>query len=299
MFLDGRAGPHQQRLEGLLGDVHGLRDFAHAQALHVKQDDGDPLPLRQCSQRRGDPVAILVLDHHCERFGIIRTDLGGVVAPAASVALHGRVLAPALPGLYWLQWDMGEERVTWFAQVAPRQPRTLVVVVPPPAWIVAPLPLLVAVWGLLALRRSRRDRAWSVPSRAWDVWWCASTLAAKPFILAHTALLEPTVVAYWLILTVAFVVPMLGLLTLPRRGRPWALLAVGIFCSLLILADIVYYRFFCDVLSTPALLAVHQTGHVWGSVSSLFTPGLVWLLVDWPFAFWLAVRMSSSASHSS
>ena len=188
---------------------------------------------------------------------------------------------------------MVEEGVTWFAQVAPRQPRTLVVVVPPPAWIVAPLPLLVAVWGLFALRRSRRDRSWSVTSRAWDVWWCAATLAAKPLILAHTALLEPTVVAYWLILTVAVIVPMLGLLILPRRVRPWVLLAVGIFCSLLILADIVYYRFFGDVLSTPALLAVHQTGHVWGSVGSLFTPGLVWLLVDWPFAFWLAVRMSA------
>jgi len=227
----------------------------------------------------------------------IRTDLGGAVAPAAGVALQGRVLAPALPGLYWLQWDMVEEGVTWFAQVAPRQPRTLVVVVPPPAWIVAPLPLLVAVWGLFALRRSRRDPSWSVTSRAWDVWWCAATLAAKPLILAHTALLEPTVVAYWLILTVALIVPMLGLLILPRRVRPWVLLAAGIFCSLLILADIVYYRFFGDVLSTPALLAVHQTGHVWGSVGSLFTPGLVWLLVDWPFAFWLAVRMSAREAH--
>ena len=52
----------------------------------------------------------------------------------------------------------------------------------------------------------------------------------------------------------------------------FVLLAVGVFCSLLILADVVYYRFFGDVLSTPALLAAHQTGHVWGSVGSLFKP---------------------------
>ena len=211
----------------------------------------------------------------------IRSDLGDApVAPGARVTLQGRILAPATPGLYWLQWDMVEEGVRWFAQVAPRQPRALVVVVPPPAWIVAPLPLLVALWGLYTRRRSFAD-----------VLWCAATLATKPLVLTHAALLEPTAVAYWLILAVAFVVPVLGLLILPRRVRPWVLLGIGIFGSLLILADVVYYRFFGDVLSTPAMLAAHQTGHVWGSVGSLFTPGLWWLLIDWPFAGWLVVRM--------
>ena len=71
----------------------------------------------------------------------IRTELGDTpVAPGAYLALRGRILAPSLPGIYWLQWDMVEEGTTWFAQVAPRQPRTLVVVAPPPAWIFAPLP---------------------------------------------------------------------------------------------------------------------------------------------------------------
>src|SRR4029079_10887919 len=73
---------------------------------------------------------------------------------------------------------------------------------------------------------------------------------------------------------------------------PWILLGIGIFGSLLLLADAFYYRFFGDVLSAPALLAARQTGHVWGSVSSLFTPGLSWLIADWPFAVWLASRAS-------
>ncbi len=249
----------------------------------------------------------------------IRTDLDDApVAPGARVALRGRILAPALPGLYWLQWDMVEEGVTWFAQVAPRQPRSLVVVVPPPAWIFAPLPLILALTGLFSLRRRStgpQARATSAspvargfspampdgfspgtPNRFGpafaDVLWCAATLATKPLILTHTALLEPTAVAYWLIAAVAIVVPMLGLLLLPRRVRPWALLAIGLFCSLLILADVVYYRFFGDVLSAPAMLAARQTGHVWGSVGTLFTPGLLWLVIDWPFAVWLVVRMS-------
>ena len=231
----------------------------------------------------------------------IRTDLGATaVAPGARVALQGRVIAPALPGVYWLQWDMVEEGVTWFAQVAPRQPRTLVVVVPPAAWIFAPLPLLLALWGLYGLRKADRGLRMGAAAVA-DVPWCAATLATKPLILAHAALLEPTAVAYWLSLMVAAVVPLLALLILPRRVRPWILLAIGIFCSLLILADVVYYRFFGDVLSTPALLAARQTGHVWGSIGALFTPGLIWLLIDWPFALWLVARMprrSTPASQS-
>ena len=225
----------------------------------------------------------------------IRTDLGAApLPPGARVGLQGRILAPAWPGVYWLQWDMVDEGVTWFAQVAPRHPRRLVVVVPPAAWMVAPLPLLVALWGLFGLRKAdggrRRPGQPFGPAIA-DVWWCAATLAAKPLILAQVALLEPTAAAYWLILTFAVMVPMLAWLMLARRARPGALLVVGIFCSLLILADVVYYRFFGDVLSTPALLAAHQTGQVWGSIGSLLTPGLLWLIADWPFALWMVARI--------
>ncbi|HWW83139.1 MAG TPA: hypothetical protein VNZ26_06025, partial [Vicinamibacterales bacterium] len=60
----------------------------------------------------------------------IRTDLGRMVATGQTVTVEGRLLAPSFPGLYWLQWDMVEEGVTWFAQVSPRQPRTLVLVLP-------------------------------------------------------------------------------------------------------------------------------------------------------------------------
>ncbi len=211
----------------------------------------------------------------------IRTDLTDEVPPAARLSVQGRILAPAWPGVYWLQWDMVEEGVTWFAQVAPRQARTLVIVVPPWAYVLAPAPLLLLLLALFGRRR------WAHA----DVAWCVAMLLVKPLILAHEALLEPTAVALWLITAFALIIPNLAWLFVPRRVRPMLLVGFGIFCSLLILADVVYYRFFGDVLSAPAMLAARQTGHVWGSVGSLFTPGLLWLVVDWPFAIWLAVRM--------
>jgi lipoteichoic acid synthase len=213
----------------------------------------------------------------------IRTDLGDrAVAPGARLSLQGRLLAPDVPGLYWLQWDMVEEGVTWFAQVSPRQPRALVLVLPPAAWLLAPLPLLVAVAASLGPPRPFVAVA--------DVLWCAATFAVKPLIVDHEALLEPTIVSHWIGLAFATLLPALALLVLPSRVRPFVLLAGGVFGSLVLLADVVYYRFFGDVWSTPALLAARQTGHVWGSVGSLMSAGLLWLVVDWPWACWMAVR---------
>lgn len=241
----------------------------------------------------------------------IRTDLGVPVGPGERSSLEARLLAPAVPGLYWLQWDMVEEGVTWFSQVAPRQPRTLVVVVPAMVWViihlplgvlfarmVAPVPLATALAGLWMLGRLRTGAPLSATARALaaapDVLWCAAVLCTTPLVLTHVARIEPTAVAYWLTVAVGLLLPLICWLALPVRARPWVLLAVGMFGSTLVLADAVYFRFFGDVLSAPAILGARQTGQVWESVRSKFSPGLVWLIVDWPFAAWLAVRLSRS-----
>ena len=207
----------------------------------------------------------------------IRSEFAVPVRPGQVVRLDGRLLAPAMPGVYWLQWDVVEEGVVWFAQVAPRQPRTLVVVLPPAVWLLAPLPLIIAVVG--AMRGGPLA----------DLVWCAAVLFAKPFVVVRDAVLEPTSVAYWLIAAVAVSVPAC-LWLLPRRLRVWLSFAVGVAASLLIFADVVYYRFFGDVLSAPALLGAQQTSRVWGSIWSLMTPSLVWLVIDLPFAAWMVTR---------
>jgi lipoteichoic acid synthase len=303
--------------------------------LETSQEIAVPLTVVNTGEREWDPARVHVSYHwlwlvpretvarsrwNAPYHDGIRSTLNARVAPRVGVALQGRLLAPAIPGLYWLQWDMVEEGASWFGQVAPRQPRTLVLVVPPPAWLLAPLPLLVAIVGLVRLKpdttgdkpdTTRRSpdvtndtrpyvasgfsRTHIVSSRASidaDVVWCMAALFAKPLIVFHDALLEPTAVAYWLVAVTAIVPPLAAWVVLPRRARAWVLVGVGLVASALILGDVVYYRFFGDILSAPALLGAHQTGHVVGSIRSLLTPGLLWLIADWPFAIWIALRVS-------
>ncbi len=221
----------------------------------------------------------------------IRTDLPERTAPGAQVVVQGRLLPPSWPGLYWLQWDMVEEGVAWFAQAAPRQPRTLALVLPPLAWIAAPIPLLVVLLGLRAARRP--DSRYGATA---DVTWCLAALLCKPLLVVHDALLEPTAIGYWRLMAAAALPPTIAFVLLPRRVRAWTLAVIGITGSLLVLGDIVYYRFFGDVLSAPALLAIGQTGRVWSSIRSLLSPALLWTVIDCPFAIWLATCVARSTS---
>ena len=229
----------------------------------------------------------------------IRTELEGMVAPGAVVAVQGRLLAPTVPGLYWLQWDLVEEGVTWFAQISPRQPRQLVVVLPTPADLFAPLPTVIALGGLAVLAIARSRSSTPAPSSlaaaamVADLLWGAASLLSKPLILVREALLEPTAVAYWLLVVAAVVPPLLALALFPRRVRAIAVLASGLLGTLIILGDVIYYRFFGDVLSASALLGIRQTGQVWGSIRSLISPALFWLVVDVPFGMALTVVLAS------
>ncbi|HEX4346426.1 MAG TPA: sulfatase-like hydrolase/transferase, partial [Vicinamibacterales bacterium] len=229
----------------------------------------------------------------------IRTDLGRSIEPGAAAHLDGRVLAPSWPGLYWLQWDAVEESVTWFSQVSPRQARTLVVVLPTAFAVFAPVPLLIALFGIYAIGRIERRRDYVDPGLVRfavvaDVWWAAGTLFCKPFELLSQALLEPTPVAIWLMVVAAVAPVLLIALLFNRRARGWPLFALGALATVLMLADLIYFRFFGDMLSVPALFAIGQTPRVIATIRSLFTARLLWMVIDVPFAAWLMVRMRAT-----
>ncbi len=205
-------------------------------------------------------------------------DLGAAVPPGGRVTVERRLLAPSMPGVYWLQWDMVEEGVTWFV-----------------AGLAAP----AAPSGLRPADRrrirSRRCRSWSRSAvcscsdasraaggsaRRWRV-----RRERRRRLVRDDARRE----------AVPARVPRRAaradagrVLADGRDGRRCrcscccgccrgacacgSSSSPGAFGTLLMMADVVYYRFFGDILSAPALLGAHQTGHVADSIRSLLAP---------------------------
>src|SRR5262249_29218048 len=149
------------------------------------------------------------------------------IAPDQSARVSGRLLAPAWPGVYWLQWDMVEEGVTWFSQVSPREKRTLVIVLPTLFAVLTPLPLLTAWLGIYLTGRDSRPRRrwWGSIAAESDALWAAAALFCKPFLIINEALLEPQPVADWLMIVWAIVPVLVLVLAVGRRGRRWPLFA--------------------------------------------------------------------------
>ncbi|WP_311520264.1 LTA synthase family protein [Paenibacillus albidus] len=68
---------------------------------------------------------------------------------------------------------------------------------------------------------------------------------------------------------------------LPRRGQTFALICLNILLTLLIYADIVYYRYFTDFLTIPVLLQAGQMDALGDSVFALLKLTDLYLASDW------------------
>lgn len=70
-------------------------------------------------------------------------------------------------------------------------------------------------------------------------------------------------------------------LWLPRRGRTIALSALNVLLTVLIFADLVYYRYFGDFITVPVLFQAGQVGELGESIHSLLRLSDLWLAADW------------------
>ncbi len=225
----------------------------------------------------------------------IRTPLPRDVEPEGSVGLEARLRPPPKPGIYRLEWDVVHEKVTWFSSRDPTPVETIVVVVSPPrvtvfaSWV----PLAAALLGLAlvewARRRPRREGLRRAAGLA-DLAWVGVALAMKPLLLYEEASLETAPQA--LPITLSFIAAiLLGLFFVAPRVRPWLAWGVAAFASLFLWGDILYYRFFEDLVSAPSFLAAHQTGDLLESARYLAERGDWRLAPDLVAGLLLALRV--------
>ena len=83
---------------------------------------------------------------------------------------------------------------------------------------------------------------------------------------------------------------------LGKRARAWTLAALNSALSVLLFADLIYFRYFKDFISVPVLLQAGQVGELQESIWSLTQPGDWIYFADVPVAFalagWIAWRHS-------
>ncbi len=200
-------------------------------------------------------------------------EIGDSVAPGGTIELQVQVEPPENAGLYRLQWDMRHADLGWFSQwnEGPA-PASAVLVLPPRGHILAAIiPMFTALFGLASIWivARRESSGGLVDSVAFaDLAWCFFSLISKPYLLFEELSISHFPVAGWLSIGHVAIV-FLTLLFLPQRIRPvltWMVVAFG---SLSIWADLLHYRFFGDIISTPALLAIGQAGELGEVVTEL------------------------------
>lgn len=211
-----------------------------------------------------------------------RTELAESVPPGGTVVVEGVLTAPRVAGRYLLQWDLVHEGECWFSERDPTpDPPVPVRVLPAPPWgpmgSTAACALLAAA-AALGARRSWPGWLGAFLARG-DLLWLPLALGLKQGVVLDEAGEAfaggaPLLVAAGALAAVAL------LLLLPRRGRPWVSWGVAALAAGVFLADVVYLRFFGDILSAGALAAAGQTDDVRASVLSLFEARDLWLLVD-------------------
>lgn len=67
---------------------------------------------------------------------------------------------------------------------------------------------------------------------------------------------------------------------LPARGRIIALLAINLALTFILYADLIYFRYFQDLISIPVLLQAGQVDSLWDSIGALTSVQDWWLAVD-------------------
>lgn len=200
------------------------------------------------------------------------------VSPGETVEIVARVQAPAEAGRYLLEWEPVREQVRWYGP--PRggdRLRVPVRVTWRCAWLQGAFVLasLAAVLAGRILARRRPVAGWWWRAVVPPVWaWAAVELVTLSF--SELVGRQLWTGAGWLAASGAAVLATPAALV-PVRARTWVAAAVAALASLVAVGDLVYLRWFGNLVPIEALLAAQQLGQVEGSIRRLLAGNDVWL----------------------
>jgi phosphoglycerol transferase MdoB-like AlkP superfamily enzyme len=230
----------------------------------------------------------------------LRSQIPGAVEPGASVEVMAVIRAPGQSGRYQLQLDLVHEGVTWFSQRDPTlEARSTVLIagIPglgPAGWFF--ITLIVAAAAYLVARCGRPAVLLSWVAVA-DVAWCIGSVTVKQHGVLDAAGQHPTPDG-WLVMGGGAAIVLLPVLLLPTRVRPWVVWTATVLATILLFTDVVYQRFFGDLVSVSLFGAASQVGRVRASVLSLVAARDLWLWLDLGAAYWLVRTVSRLPARS-
>ncbi|MBZ5587702.1 MAG: LTA synthase family protein [Acidobacteriia bacterium] len=202
------------------------------------------------------------------------------VRPGEAVELVARVHAPEASGRWLFEWEMVREQVAWYGPPVGGAPLRIPVLV---VWRCALLEIGFAIGGIAGALVSRRHRPpqvswlWALVDAGPVLWtWLGVGLATITFSeVAHHQLWRGGAV----LAASAAALVALPVVLVPGRWRSWIAAGTVVVANLVAVADVLYLRFFDNVVPLVALSAVGQLGQVGGSVHALLRLTDGWLAV--------------------
>jgi lipoteichoic acid synthase len=85
-------------------------------------------------------------------------------------------------------------------------------------------------------------------------------------------------------------------LFMKEKNRNRYIFGASIFVTILLLANMVFYRFYNDFLTIPVLFQTSNMGDLGSSIGSLFLPSDLLMLVDLAILYWLLKKPTFKSS---
>ncbi|MBE1445662.1 sulfatase-like hydrolase/transferase [Paenibacillus sp. OAS669] len=219
----------------------------------------------------------------------VRTNLPKDVQPDESIDIIAQVQSPEKAGSYQIQWDMVQEKVTWFSEKNPYNSITYDLNIISYYHFIS-LVIIVICTLLLATYILEKKKIIKIPRifksilvKIWskaDIIWFVIAISLKINYFSDLSHIIMTPDAKRVSFMFALLLGIVFNTMKHRKLRVAILFSINIIVSTFILGDLIYLEYFDNVLSLPVLLYMSQAASVKGSIFELFHTNQLYVYID-------------------